>query len=70
MPYKVVSKLLGSELSTDFGMVRNVLVIETRASLVPYALKLLQIDPNKVEAKAEAQQITIDNLDDLRQWLY
>lgn len=57
-------------IATDYGMVRNQLVIDVRASLVPYALKLLQIDPTKVEAKPEAQQIVIDNLDELRKWLY
>jgi predicted DNA-binding transcriptional regulator YafY len=57
-------------IATDYGMYRNQLVIDTRASLVPYALKILQIDPNKVEAKPEAQQIVIDNLDDLKVWLY
>lgn len=69
-PDSRLSKAQQQIIAADFGMVRNQLVIETRASLVPYALKLLQIDPNKVEAKPEAQQIVIDNLDELRPWLY
>ena len=50
-------------------MSRNQLLIETRGSLVSYVLKILQIDPAKVDAKPEAQQIIIANLDDLRKWL-
>jgi len=57
-------------IAADYGMVRNQLTVEVRGSLVPYALKILQVDPNKVEAKPEAQQIVIDNLDDIRRWLF
>ena len=57
-------------IATDYGMTRGQLTVEVRGSLVPYALKLLQVDPNKVEAKAEAQQIVIENLDEVKQWLF
>lgn len=69
-PDSRLSKAQQQIIAADYGMVRNQLVIETRASLVTYALKLLQIDPNKVEAKPEGQQIVIDNLAELRQWLF
>jgi len=69
-PDSRLSKEQQQIIATDYGMTRNQLVVEVRGSLVPYALKLLQIDPNKVEAKADAQQIIIDNMDELRQWLF
>jgi hypothetical protein len=37
---------------------------------VQYVLQRYQIDPNKVHAKATAQQIVVANLDELKQWLY
>lgn len=57
-------------IAADYGMSRGQLTVEVRASLVPYALKILQIDPNKVEAKPEAQQLVVDNLDEIRPWLF
>lgn len=70
MPDSRLSKEQQQIIAADYGMTRNQLVVEVRGSLVTYALKLLQVDPNKVEAKAEAQQIVVDNLDEVRQWLF
>jgi predicted DNA-binding transcriptional regulator YafY len=69
-PDSRLSKEQQQIIAADYGMQRGQLVVEVRGSLVPYALKLLQIDPNKVEAKADAQQIVIDNMDELKQWLF
>lgn len=69
-PDSRLSKEQQQIIAADYGMVRGMLTVEVRGSLVPYALKLLQIDPNKVEAKADAQQIVIDNMDELKQWLF
>jgi predicted DNA-binding transcriptional regulator YafY len=49
-------------IAADFGMKDGKLRIATRAALVSYALKSLNIDFTKIEPKAEAQQIVISNL--------
>lgn len=57
-------------IECDYGMQDGKLVIDTHGALVQYVLQRYQIDPNKVHAKATAQQIVVANLDDLKQWLY
>ena len=57
-------------IEQDYGMQRGVLRITTRAALAQYALQALRIDPHVVHAKAEAQQITISNLDEVKPWLF
>ena len=46
------------------------LLIASRGALVQYVLQRFHIDPNKIQAKAAAQQIVAANLDDLQQWIY
>lgn len=57
-------------VEADYGMVDGALEITTRARLVPYALKLLHIDPSEAHDEAEAQQIIVENLADLQPWLF
>lgn len=57
-------------VAEDWGMTRNKLDITVRGSLVQYALQALHIDVNMVQAKAEAQQIVISNLDEVKPWLF
>lgn len=57
-------------VAEDWGMTRNKLDITVRGSLVQYALQSLHIDANMVQAKAEAQQIVISNLDEVKPWLF
>ncbi|MBN7798075.1 helix-turn-helix transcriptional regulator [Parahaliea mediterranea] len=57
-------------VAVDYGMENGALEITTRGKLVPYALKLLHIDPVESRAGAEAQQIIVENLDELRRWLF
>lgn len=57
-------------IANDYGMTRKQLIITTRAALVSYALNQLQINPNLVHQKPEAQQIVVANLEALRQWLF
>jgi len=57
-------------IEADYGMQNGQLLIETRGALVQYVLQRYQIDPTKVHAKAEAQQIVVANLDELKPWLY
>jgi predicted DNA-binding transcriptional regulator YafY len=69
-PDSRLNKAQQAIIARDFGMTRQSLRIKTRAAFVTYALHLLQIDPNKVETRPEAQQIVVENLDDIRQWIY
>lgn len=57
-------------IAYDYGMHRNALILETRAALVSYLLQHYQLDPNKIEAKPEAQQLMISNLKEVEKWLF
>ncbi|MDE3737917.1 MULTISPECIES: WYL domain-containing protein [Pseudomonas] len=57
-------------IEVDYGMQDGRLVLDTRGALVQYVLQRYQIDPNKLQAKAVAQQIVAANLEELERWLY
>ncbi|GAB2198720.1 YafY family protein [Sessilibacter sp. MAH4] len=57
-------------IAQDYNMTRNKLIIKTRAALVYYVLKQYQIDPKKIEVKPEAQQLMIENINELEKWFY
>ena len=57
-------------IETDYGMQDGCLPIETRGALVQYVLQRYQIDPQRLQDKAEAQQLVVENLPALRRWLY
>ncbi|MFT6287565.1 MAG: putative DNA-binding transcriptional regulator YafY [Alcanivorax sp.] len=57
-------------VAVDYGMTNGALEIETRGKLVPYALKLLHIDPSETKGDPSAQQIIVANLNELRKWLF
>ena len=57
-------------VEVDYGMVDGALEVNTRGKLVPYALKLLNIDPKSIQEDATAQQIIVQNLDELTPWLF
>ena len=65
-----LSEAQGDIIAADYGMSNRELSISTRASLVEYALQALNVDPRKIEAKPEAQQIVVKNLADIEQWLF
>ena len=46
------------------------LAIETRGKLVPYALRLLHIDPRESLPDPMAQQIVVANREELETWLF
>ena len=54
----------------DYGMVGGCLILKTRAVLVKYLLQALNIDPRKQEFKPTAQQIVIENYDEIEQYLF
>lgn len=57
-------------VANDYGMKRGSLILNTRGSLVHYVLNSLHIDPTEKKRKAIAQQIVVDNLDELDGWLW
>ncbi|WP_426416643.1 helix-turn-helix transcriptional regulator [Aestuariirhabdus sp. LZHN29] len=57
-------------VARDYGMQRNLLTLETRAALVQYALKLMQLDPASIDSDPRAQQIIISNLAELKPYLF
>jgi predicted DNA-binding transcriptional regulator YafY len=57
-------------VEVDYGMDDGLLEVKTRGKLVPYALKLLHIDPTEELADPTAQQIIVENRDELERWLF
>lgn len=57
-------------IAHDYGMTRQVLRIETRAALVQYMLDLLHLDWKSVAPDPKAQQIVIENLEEVKRWLF
>jgi len=50
----------------DYGMVDGAHTVRTRSALVPYLIQQLNLDLSKLEIKPEAQQIVVDNLEEVR----
>ncbi len=57
-------------VAQDYGMEGEVLEVKTRARLVHYTIKLLQIDPYLHQIEPNAQQLIVQNLDELQPWLF
>jgi len=57
-------------VEADYGMSGGVLEIRTRGKLVPYVLKLLHVDPGETAADPAAQQIVVDNREEMERWLF
>jgi predicted DNA-binding transcriptional regulator YafY len=57
-------------VEVDYGMQGGVLEVTTRGKLVPYALKLLHIDPKQELEDPTAQQIVVENRQALEHWLF
>ena len=53
-------------IAEDYNMVEGKRVIPVRSALVPYAVQALNLDLAKIEARPEAQQIMVANLDEVR----
>jgi len=50
----------------DYGMVDGAHRVQTRSALVPYVIQQLNLDLSKLEIKPEAQQIVVDNLEEVK----
>jgi predicted DNA-binding transcriptional regulator YafY len=57
-------------IEVDYGMTDGALEIETRGKLVPYVLRLLHVDPGSSADAPSAQQIVVENRDELSPWLF
>lgn len=57
-------------IERDYGMQDGELRLTTRATLVEYLLRLLQLDPRRTENIAEAQQIVLKNSAALEPFLF
>lgn len=57
-------------VEVDYGMEHGALEIATRARLVPYVLQLLHIEPGADADGPAAQQIVVENRNELAAWLF
>ena len=57
-------------VEVDYGMQDGVLEIPTRARLVTYVLQLLNIKPTAIADDPTAQQIVVQNKEELAPWLF
>lgn len=70
IPDQRLTKEQRKVIEQDYGMLRGSLRVTTRAALAQYVLQALRIDPHVIHAKAEAQQIVVENLEEVRPWLF
>lgn len=54
-------------IAEDYNMIEGKRVIPVRSALIPYAIQALNLDLAKIEARPEAQQIVVANLDEVKQ---
>ncbi|GAB2680628.1 WYL domain-containing protein [Aliiglaciecola aliphaticivorans] len=57
-------------VANDFGMTNQSLLIQVRGALVQYLLQMMRIDMNVIAADPRAQQVVIQNMDAVKQWLF
>ena len=57
-------------IARDYGIKNGLLTVETRGTLVQYALQQLRIDDKVLPGKPSAQQIIISNFEDIQPWLF
>ena len=69
-PHPKLTEQQQAVVAADYGMQEGSLLITTRAKLVPYALKLLHLDPAELLNDPIAQQIVVNNRDAIEPWLF
>ena len=69
-PHPQLTEQQQAVVAADYGMQEGSLLITTRAKLVPYALKLLHLDPAELLNDPIAQQIVVNNRDAIEPWLF
>ena len=70
VPDARLSRAQQEVVEMDYGMEAGALEVTTRGRLVPYALKLLHIDPTDKLSEPMAQQIIVENRAELLPWLF
>lgn len=53
-------------IAEDYNMIDGKCTVSVRSALVPYAVQVLNLDLAKIEARPEAQQIMVANLDEVK----
>ena len=66
MPDSRLSDYQKAIIAEDYNMQDGKRVIPVRSALVPYAVQALNLDLAKIEARPEAQQIMVANLDEVK----
>ncbi len=56
-------------IETDFSMTQGQLVVPSRRALVKYVLQRYQIDHRNMAILPEAQQLVVNNLQELQPWV-
>ena len=69
-PDQRLSTLQQEIVANDYGMSDNSLLIQVRGALVQYLLQMMRIDMNVIAADPRAQQVVIQNMDAVKQWLF
>ena len=57
-------------VASDYGMQEGTLQLEVRARLVGYLLQMLNINAGDILEDPRAQQVVIENRDDIKAWLF
>ncbi len=57
-------------IATDYGMQDGSLQIQTRGAMVEYVLQFLRINSKQIKSDPKAQQVVIDNKNQLKPWLF
>jgi predicted DNA-binding transcriptional regulator YafY len=70
MPDSRLSEAQQQIVSQDYGMADKRLLISTRGALVPYLMQLMRVDVNTIAADPRAQQVVIENMDAIKQWMF
>lgn len=69
-PHPQLTREQQEVVEVDYGMQAGALEISTRGKLVPYALKLLHVDLQEELDSPTAQQIVVQNRDEIKSWLF
>ncbi len=70
VPDTRLSPAQSAVVEQDYGMENGALRVETRGPLVQYLLQLLRIDTKILDGNPSAQQIVVQNRDEVRPWVF
>lgn len=70
MPDPRLSECQQTILEGEYGMLNGALTITTRAALANYYLQYLRIDHAAPREQPEAQQLILENIDQIKPWLF